>query len=998
MQERHARARTPQRGWTRRQRALVIFWGTLALVIALGLPRILAHPDHPTHTPTGAVIINEFGTAGSGPTDEHGDTPDWIELHNRTLTPVHLQDWRITDDPSQTDKWIIGDVTIAPDAYMIVFASGQDQDEFDEDELFLHTNFRLDSAGGYLALLPPTARQFIDGTIFEYPAQSPHMSYALVQNDRGAWSPRYLTHPTPGAANDTSQTWAGIVPAVEVDQPHGIYDAPITVTLSNVIADAEIIYTTDGSTPSASHGTAYTQPLTLRATTPLRAVALLPDYAPSPVATHTYIFIDSVVNQNATPPGWPTTWGTHSISRGPYLAGSDVQADYAMDSRITDDPIYRHQLIDGLHEIPTLSLVTDITNLDIYATPQDRGRDFERPVSIEWIDPTGTAASFQVNAGIRIQGNAGRLEYMPKHSFRLFFRQEYGAAKLNYPLFADSHITEFETLVLRGGVNWGFAGDYADESGRLDQRERATYLRDEWTRASQIAISDAGSHGRFVHLYLNGLYWGLYNIVERPDAAFAASYFGGDESEWSAINHGGFVSGAPDRFSVMLDLARNNNLVDPAAYATFTEFIDPAQFSDYIILNWYAGNHDWPETNWYVTVQNPAGRNLFWVWDAEATWIDGAWTELGGATEEGAPHPNVTKLIFEAAWANPDFRLVFADRLYRHLYHDGALTDLAATERWHALQVTLNNAIVAESARWGDVRYDAPITHEDWQHANANVLWQMDGNAAKLIELARTAGYYPPIDPPQMSPRGSEFDATQTVTLAAPTGTIYYTTDGSDPRTLATGEPSPSAQIYTAPVTLTTTSVLKARLLVALGEGGVWSALESATFAKRDEAAHVVISEIMYNPAVEANDEDFEKYEDMEFIELTNAGNTAADLSGAYFEGIDFRFDDGASLHPGEHLVLIRSLRNFRERYPEAPIYGQYEGKLSDKGETITLRRANGTIWWQVTYDDNYGWPLSADGAGDSLVLIDPAGDLNSAHNWRASTTLYGTPGTGEAE
>jgi hypothetical protein len=145
----------------------------------------------------------------------------------------------------------------------------------------------------------------------------------------------------------------------------------------------------------------------------------------------------------------------------------------------------------------------------------------------------------------------------------------------------------------------------------------------------------------------------------------------------------------------------------------------------------------------------------------------------------------------------------------------------------------------------------------------------------------------------------------------------------------------------------------------------------------------------MYNPYLDEN---------MEFIELANVGNTAADLSGAYFAGIDFRFGDGAMLRPGDHWVLIRSFRNFRERYPDAPIYGQYGGKLSDKGETVTLYRPDGEVWLQVTYDDNYGWPLSADGAGDSLLLEDAQGDMNSPHTWRASTTLYGTPGVGEAQ
>jgi hypothetical protein len=264
----------------------------------------------------------------------------------------------------------------------------------------------------------------------------------------------------------------------------------------------------------------------------------------------------------------------------------------------------------------------------------------------------------------------------------------------------------------------------------------------------------------------------------------------------------------------------------------------------------------------------------------------------------------------------------------------------------------------------------------------------MKGNGARLLEQARQRSFYPLIDPPTITPDGEspqniEFTGTQEVTLAAPKGIIYYTTDGSDPRAAGTGDVSATAIQYNVPVVITTTGTLKTRLLV----DGVWSALNVANYIKHDEAAHVVISEIMYEPYLDEN---------MEFLELKNVGNTAADLSGAYFFGIDFRFGDNVFLKPGQRVVLIKSLRNFRQRYPNVEIAGQYLGKLSDKGETLILYHPNGEVWFEVTYHNNNGWPLSAKGAGDSIELIDPNGDVNSPHNWRASPTLYGTPGTDE--
>ena len=148
------------------------------------------------------------------------------------------------------------------------------------------------------------------------------------------------------------------------------------------------------------------------------------------------------------------------------------------------------------------------------------------PVSVELIYPAGEGENFQINAGLKMQGNVGRREYVFKHSFRLMFRADYGAAKLTYPLFPDSPVRSFDTLVLRAGVNRSYSG-YLHESHDIRDHRMATYTRDEWVRASQIAMSGAGSHGVFVHLYLNGLYWGVYNVVERPDASFASAYFGG---------------------------------------------------------------------------------------------------------------------------------------------------------------------------------------------------------------------------------------------------------------------------------------------------------------------------------------------------------------------------------------------------------------------------------------------------------------------------------------
>ncbi len=141
----------------------------------------------------------------------------------------------------------------------------------------------------------------------------------------------------------------------------------------------------------------------------------------------------------------------------------------------------------------------------------------------------------------------------------------------------------------------------------------------------------------------------------------------------------------------------------------------------------------------------------------------------------------------------------------------------------------------------------------------------------------------------------------------------------------------------------------------------------------------------MYNPTGS---------DDYEFVELKNVGRDEVKLSSLYFEGIRFAFPFRAgTLAPGEMTVLVRNHTAFAQRYPKVPIGGIYDGQLSNQGETLTLRDGAGREIFSVTYDDEGGWPLSADGRGDSLRLINLTGDPNQPQNWRAGTVLNGSPG-----
>jgi hypothetical protein len=970
----------------RRQIQRALFLGGILLVLGLGSARLLSPPTTASGNGRSSVVISEFMAAGQTPlADEDGEVHDWIELHNRGSQSVNLLGWSLTDDPAEPDKWMLPSVDLPPGGYLVIFASGKDRPrstggpkEIPPERLnppsHLHTNFKLAAEGGYLALHDNTSRRILDAISFNYPEQREGMSYGACE---ALDSTCYMANPTPGAANDEANVWHGLAAPVTSNVPHGFYDALFEVELSTATPGAAIWYTTDGSEPAQGSGQVYTGPVPIRGTTVLRAVAVKPGYLTEPPVTFSYIFPDQVLRQPPDPPGYPATWGTYRGDLEGYSTGSPVPADYAMDPAVAEDPTYRDRMRDSLLSLPSLSLATGVENLDIYFEDTlARGIASERPVSVEWIDPAGADAGFQVDGGLRIQGHLGRSELIPKHSLRLLFRKAYGPGRLEYELYPGSPADSFDSLVLRAGNNESYAGDPATKT-RL-----ATYARDEWLRRTQLAPSGFGVRGRFVHLYLNGLYWGLYNLVERPDASFAASTFGGKEEEWVMAEPGGADTGILCRLDTMRRLAELGGMADPARYAAMLEFIDPVQFSDYLISHWYAGAHDWPENNWTIAMQQPDGPFLFITWDGELTWLDGAEVQLGVDAKQDRPFPNIIKPVFNALIRNPDFRMTLADRLHKLTSPGGVLSDDQARTRWMEITGELEAAIIAESARWGDTWFEPPVTPEDWAQGRDAVLDQMNGNSARLLAQARVQGYYPPIDPPDFSPNGTDFDDRMQLAMSASQGEIYYTLDGSDPRVPITGGVGPSAVKYVEPFELSSSTRVRARVM----EAGVWSALNEADYVESSRPGGLRITELMYNPA---------GGDDYEFLELTNVGAFEVDLSGAAFEGIDLRFGRPTRLSGGSTMVLAADADAFRKRYPDVQVAAVYGGELSDRGETIVLRSATGEQLLSLTYDDEDGWPLTADGRGDSLVLVDVRSDANDPRSWQASSTLYGTPGAG---
>ena len=734
------------------------------------------------------VVISELMASNEATLiDEDGGYSDWIELYNRGDETADLTGWHLTDDADQPGRWRFPQTSLEAGAFLVVFASGKNRSVADGE---YHTNFKLSRNGEYLALFEADGTSLVQEFAPEFPSQSNDVSYGLTGTQTEL---QYFVTPTPGAPNEDGVLGTVSAPSMSVDR--GFFYAPFELHMESTTEGATIRFTLDGSVPSASNGMDYQSPIHVTKTSTVRAVAYKDGYRSSPVATHTYLFLRDVIQQNAEPVGYPSTWGDYYI--GP--VGAPVPADYGLNQELVET--YSETIIDDLLSIPSVSIVMEQDDLfdeahGIYTNPFFDVEHRERPTSIEWITWDGDV--WQEDAGIRLVGGWSRHFFStPKKSFTLKFTREYGNTKLDYPLFAENQAdslvdptSSFDTVLLRAVFSDAWP----------DAASPPQYLRDLHARYAQLAMGQPSSHGSWIHLYLNGLYWGIYNVSERPDASFAASYaddLNAEKEDFDGVKHAGLCNpgcARNDAFEVIdggeaaelgyeavLDLA-SAGLKDNDRYREFKELVDVENLADYVLLEHYLGNIDWPHKNWYANRQREGGQGWqFYVWDSEYT--------LRAVTDTriNASNPRTPAFLWNAARQNEEFRSLFADRVHKHLFNDGVLRPEVNIARYQALAEVIDGAIKLEAARWGDngatrkgnTNYD----YEDWKTTKHDVLTNFFPRRHEIaIQQLRDNELYPDFDAPRFSQFGGVIEPGTPLEMSTEVGTIHYTVDGTDPR------------------------------------------------------------------------------------------------------------------------------------------------------------------------------------------------------------------------
>lgn len=512
------------------------------------------------------LFINEVMSGNiSTIRDSEGAYWDWIEIFNPSDEAVDLQGYGLSDDTSRPQQWTFPSTLIQPGSYVLVFASGLDRREPGKD---LHASFKLDAGGESLLLTAPDGRTVDQAQV---PALQSDQSAGRRPDGSDVWFVYAKATATPGRANSD----ASVGPVIDPPQftisenffPRG---TELTVGFKSPPTGQTIRYTTNGS-PVTSASSLFSVPLVLKQTTVVRAAAF-EETRLSAEAVRTF-FVgaehDLPVISMAAPPG-------NFEFRNGYL--------YGMGNSVFD------------------------TNGQVRQTFPFSGsnawKDREVEVSIEFYEPDHKLG-FQQRAGLKIHGGWGSRGY-PQKSFALYARQKYGQGKIKHRIFPDKAIDSFESLLLRNSGNdnqsthqtaprppitaFGTTFSY----GSYFVNCSFTLMRDAMMQRLLKEVDIDTQAYRPAVVYINGDYWGVYNIREKLNEDYVVANHGVEKGQVDVIDgYGSIMAGDATVYSAMRSFISTRDMRNDANYALVQQkYLNIDNFIDYHLAVIYFQNFD----------------------------------------------------------------------------------------------------------------------------------------------------------------------------------------------------------------------------------------------------------------------------------------------------------------------------------------------------------------------------------------------------------------------
>ena len=514
------------------------------------------------------IQINEYSASNlESYVDEFGKTEDWIELYNPTSEDIDLGGWFLSDKPYKATKFEIPANTIIPaNGYLVFLCSGRNVVGTQN----IHTNFKLTQTTGRdtITLTDPN-----ENIVEQHLMQTTLVEHSICRATDGSDEWVISINPTYGFSNDESEDdqFTKYTAAPSMSLEAGFYDNSITVELTNNEPNSVLRYTTNGLNPTAS-SPEYTEPLEIDETTVVKA--------------RSYSFTTGVL------PG-KMEFNTYFIDENDFtVAVFSVAANDAFGNSVID-------LANGDGEVIPIGTIEYFT------------KDKERE-----------ATSF---GSLNRHGQDSWV--LDHRSIDWISRDEMGYSKaVQAPLFSYSDRDEYQRFMFRN------SGDDNYPAINDGNHEGSTHIRDEFvhTLAQEGNMDlDVRAVERVV-VFLNGQYWGLYGMRERPvDHDYTQEYYNQGKYDIQYLSTWGDTEAEYGGQQALYDWEdlRNfileNDMSDSLNYAQVTSQYRVLSLIDYMLVNLNTVASDWLNynTGWWRGLDPEGGRKKwgYIVWDLDAT-------------------------------------------------------------------------------------------------------------------------------------------------------------------------------------------------------------------------------------------------------------------------------------------------------------------------------------------------------------------------------------------
>ena len=836
----------------------------------------------------------------------------------------------------------------------------------DYKENNLHTNFKLKSDGETVYLSDPDL-QIVDSLV----TLDLDGNISIGYQEDGGGDLVLFDQSTPGSSNNDSEGFYGYSDIPVFSHPAGFYENDFALIIDTGTQDATIYYTLDGSIPDYSS-----------------------EIYNGPIIVNNELIVNSTVTVNdydSNSPFEPQHNGivVRAFAKADGFMKSDIESNsYIFDQANEDIPVISisvdpHDLwdpVDGIHVLG-----------NSYWPWYPYGganfwEDWEKEAHIEFFEPGGEQG-FEQNLGMKIFGGWSRAE--PQKSFSFFARSVYGQGQINYSLFPDNDIDEYETFILRA------------------HGQDNLLLRDGFHTSMASENDVVAQDYRPAAVYLNGEFWGIQNIREKVNEHFIESNYGIDPENLDIIQitPGSvipeLVHGTVEDYLDIRSYILANDMTIDSDYEFASSFFDIQNIIDYNIAQVFIMNWDWPaNNNKMFKAKTPDGKWRHIMYDTDfgfarwegQDWIIGyigsydSYNMLNHAIGDNVTFNNQfwSKDILRSFLDNNNFKNKFINT-----YCD-RLNTTYKTENTVALADSISAIIEpyvsSHIARWSIFPSDGHTPDNMNQYNNY------------LNQLYSFANYRPENARQEMVDAFGIDETSNSITV--------FTNDSDNGfvqvNTIKIDEQGWSGEYFSdIPIVIRAIPKQGFEFSHWIGIDSEVDSVEIQLEANTTVVAYfsvsggpilgdIVINEINYNSSDDFNSEDW--------VELYNSSEQDILIEGWKFldENDDhiFEFSSGLTIAVNEYLVICQDTSLFHDLYPDAINYvGDTGFGLSGGGELIRLYNNENILIDSLTYDDSDSWPLGPDGEGFTLELINPSLDNSLSQSWSESLNLYGTPG-----